>query len=117
MCKMSPLSLPWAKHVALLMISVFPSFLIDSLLAYMQKHTPQTETAGRQVKRNASAFSPWHGEMLRADEVEEMESRGGRDRQPRKKSRTSNSASLCSYTGKFPLQTLMYNHMPNPLIR
>lgn len=61
-------------------------------------------------------FSSWRGGTLRGDEVKETESRGGRDRQLRKKSRKSNSASLCSYTGKFPLLTLMYNHMLNPLI-
>lgn len=55
--------------------------------------------------------------MLRGDEVKETESRDGRERHPRKKSRKSNSASLCSYAAKFPLQTLMYNHMLNPLIR
>lgn len=41
----------------------------------------------------------------------------GGGRQPRKKSRKSNSASLCWCAGKFPLQTLTYNHMSNPLIR
>lgn len=114
--QLSASSTPCVKHDALSIISVFPSFLIPS------QHTcrgPQLRRsrAGRQVKRICLPWPSWRGETLRGDEVKQTESRDRRERQPRKKSRKSNSASLCSCAGKFPLQTLMYNHMLNPLIR
>lgn len=76
-----------------------------------------SDGVGRQVKGIRLPWSSWRGETLRGDEVKQTESRDGRERQPRRTSRTSNSASLCSCAGTFPLQTLMYNHMLNPLIR
>lgn len=106
--KLSASSTPCVKHGALSIISGCPSFLIPS------QHTCRAQTELGPVGRlNESVCRG----LLRGDEVKQTESRDGRERQPRKTGRKSNSASLCSCTGKFPLQTLMYNHMLNPLIR